>query len=244
MRNIKLTIEYDGTDFRGWQVQPGQRTVQGEIEKAVSTITGEHSRVTGAGRTDAGVHAAGQVASVVMNTSHPVKVIRKALNGNLPADIMIRSAEEVQPQFNARYDAYSRTYNYIFILRNTALWRRYFFPATCDLDMEAMKSAASEVIGERDFSSFAKSSNINDTRCRIISCSFFRQSPFLILSVKADRFLYNMVRALAGTLFEIGRGKDHSIPEIIEARDRSAAGSNLPPRALYLMEVKYEPPIV
>ncbi|MBD3178088.1 MAG: tRNA pseudouridine(38-40) synthase TruA [Candidatus Latescibacteria bacterium] len=242
MPNIKLTIEYDGSGFRGWQVQPGQRTVQGEIERAVRKITGEFSRVTGAGRTDTGVHAAGQVASVQMETGYPPEVIRRALNGNLPRDIRVRKAEKARPRFNARYDACSRTYHYIFFRGETALWRNYFFPTTFPLDLDAMRTGASELAGKNDFSSFVTSAGVQDTTCRVISCSIIPTPPLLTISVKADRFLYNMVRAIAGTLFNIGRGKGLGMKEILGARDRRAAGTNLPASALYLMEVRYRPP--
>lgn len=242
MRNIKLTIEYDGYGFRGWQVQPGERTVQGEMEKAVRRIAGEFSRVTAAGRTDTGVHAVGQVANVLMNTGYPPAVLKKAFNGNLPRDVRVRKVEEARPGFSARYDAWSRTYHYIFFRRETALWRRYFFPVSCNLDLDAMGEGARELVGKKDFSSFATSAGGNDNICRVVSCSILPQPPLLTISITADRFLYNMVRALAGTLLNIGRGKGARMKEILAERDRRAAGSTLPPYALYLMEVRYQPP--
>jgi tRNA pseudouridine38-40 synthase len=244
MPNIKLIIEYDGSNFCGWQVQPAQRTVQGKMEKAVRQITGEFSRVTGAGRTDTGVHAAGQSASVFMNTEYSTEVIRKALNGNLPRDIRVKKAEEVSPGFNARYDAYSRTYHYIFLRKETALWRNYFYPVAIDLDLRAMRRASAELVGKKNFTSLVTSSDGRDNVCRVISCSLISQPPLLTVAITADRFLYNMVRCAAGTLFDIGRGKGEGMKEVLEARDRRAAGSNLPPQALYLMNVSYRPPAV
>jgi len=212
------------------------------MEKAVRQITGEFSRVTAAGRTDTGVHAVGQVANVMMNTEYPPEVLKRAFNGNLPRDIRVRKVEEARPGFSARYDAWSRIYHYIFFRRETALWRRYFFPVTCDLDLDAMREGARAVIGKKDFSSLATSAADNDNTCRVISCSILPQPPLLTISITADRFLYNMVRALAGTLLDIGRGKGARMEEILAERDRRAAGSNLPPYALYLMEVRYRPP--
>ena len=145
MRTFKLIVEYDGTDFRGWQIQPGQRTVQGELCRAVQHATCERSMVTGAGRTDSGVHAVGQVASFSSGTRLSPAVLRRALNGWLPWDIRVRSVEEAPGGFNARFDAKSRTYHYIFIRRETALWRNYYYLVTADLDLRAMRSALGDL---------------------------------------------------------------------------------------------------
>lgn len=240
MRNIKLTIEYNGSGFSGWQVQPSERTVQGEIVKGISELAGRGVKLTGAGRTDAGVHAVGQVANFHIESGHSSKTIKKALNALLPSDILIREAVEVPLSFNARYDAKGKIYNYIFILKKTALWRGFYLQEAGDLDINAMRHALSCVTGERDFTSFASSSDVKTTKCRMISASLNLQPPLLTISLKADRFLYNMVRTIAGTVLEIGRGKDYDISGIIDARDRSRAGPNLPPHALYLMEVIYD----
>ena len=243
MRNIKLTIEYDGSGFSGWQIQPSQRTVQGEIVKVLSELAGYRIKVIGAGRTDAGVHAVGQVANYHINSNHSISTIKGALNGHLPTDIIIRDVEEMPLSFHSRYDARSKTYNYIFILKETALWRKFYLQVPGYLDIDAMRNALLRIAGERDFASFASSSNVKTTECRIISASLMSQPPLLTLSLKADRFLYNMVRTIAGTVLEIGKGKDFDVGKIIDARDRSLAGPNLPPYALYLMEVAYDPPL-
>ncbi|MCD6379511.1 tRNA pseudouridine(38-40) synthase TruA [bacterium] len=243
MRNIKLTIEYNGSGFYGWQAQPSERTVQGEIVKVVSKLAGHRVKVTGAGRTDAGVHAVGQVANFHIESDHSAGTIKKALNGLLPHDILIRDAVEAPLSFHARYDARSKTYNYIFILKKTALWRGFYLQVTENLDIDAMRYALSRITGERDFASFASASDVKTTNCRIISASLNLQQPLLTISLKANRFLYNMVRTIAGTILEIGKGRNYDVDEIINARDRSLAGPNLPPHALYLMEVAYDPPL-
>jgi tRNA pseudouridine38-40 synthase len=240
MRNIKLTIEYNGSGFYGWQVQPSKRTVQGEIVKVVGELAGSRVKVTGAGRTDAGVHAVGQVANFHIESGHSAATIKKALNGHLPHDIIIRDAVEVPLSFNARHDARSKTYNYILILKKTALWKGFYLQVKRDLNIDTMRLALSRITGERDFASFASVSDVKTTNCRIISTSLRLQSPLLIISLKADRFLYNMVRTIAGTVLEIGKGRDYDVDKIIDARDRSLAGPNLPPHALYLMKVEYD----
>ncbi len=242
MRNIKLTIEYDGSAFSGWQIQPSARTVQGEIERAVTKLTGSAVRVTGAGRTDAGVHAAGQAANFHTESDHSAATIKRALNNILPSDILIRDTREVPLSFHSRYDAKYKTYNYIFITKKTALWRRSYLQVREGLDIDAMSRALSRIKGKKDFASFASSSGVKTTECRIISAELKRRDPLLIISLTADRFLYNMVRTIAGTVLEAGRGKDYDIDGIIAARDRSRAGPNLPPYALYLIEVGYDLP--
>jgi tRNA pseudouridine38-40 synthase len=240
MRKLKITLEYDGTDFFGWQSQPDRRTVQGELLHALRVLTGGDVKVVGAGRTDAGVHAAGQVASADLETRLAPEAIQKALNAKLPSDIVVRQVEEASPFFNARFDAKSRTYHYIFIRRRTALWKRYFYLTACGLDLRAMRRALREIIGEKDFTSFASTADTcGAKRCNVIRAELIDSPPLLVLAVTADHFLHNMVRTLAGTTLEIGKGKPWSMTGIIDARNRSNSGPTLPPHALYLMEVKY-----
>lgn len=240
MRTFKLVIEYDGTDFHGWQIQPYQRTVQGELGRAVRHATCERSTVTGAGRTDSGVHAVGQVASFSSETRLSAAVLRRALNGWLPWDIRVRSVEEAPPGFSARFDAKSRTYHYIFIRRQTALWRNHYYLATADLDMRAMRRALGDLIGEKDFTTFTTADDRSRTkRCGVTRAELVETPPLLTLSLTADHFLHHMVRAIAGTVLEIGRGKPWIMADILAARDSSRAGPTLPPYALYLMSVRY-----
>ena len=240
MRNFKLVLEYDGTDFHGWQIQPDRRSVQGELSRAVEEITGERSAVTGAGRTDAGVHAVGQVASFTSETRLEPGVIRRALNARLPGDIRVRNVEEAAPGFNARFDATSRTYHYVLIRRPTALWRSYYYLVTARLDPAAMRGALAALVGEKDFAAFASSRDDSATkRCRVIRAELYDTPPLVTLAVTADHFLHHMVRSIAGTVLEAGRGKPVDMAGIIAARDSARAGPTLPPHALYLMHVGY-----
>ncbi len=240
MRNFKLIIEYDGTDYFGWQVQPDRPTVQGELYRALGGLAAGDVHIIGAGRTDAGVHASGQVASARFETEHAPKVLLKAVNARLPADIIVRRIEEVDLHFNARRDARSRTYRYIFIRRPTALWRRYYHIVRCEMDLKAMRRALVDIRGEKDFTSFASADDeCQDKRCRIVGTELIDIPPLLILEIEANHFLHNMVRTIAGTVLEIGKGESWRMGEIIEARDRSRAGPTLPPNALYLKRVSY-----
>lgn len=240
MRTFKLIIEYDGTDFHGWQIQPRVRTVQGELSRAIYRATCERSTITGAGRTDAGVHAVGQVASFGSGTAMSPAVLLRAINGWLPWDIRVRSVEEAPSGFSARFDAKSRTYHYIFIRRPTALWRNHYHLVTADLDIRAMRSALGELIGEKDFTTFTTADDRSRTkRCDMKRAELVETPPLLALCLTADHFLHHMVRAIAGTVLEIGRGKPWNMADILAARDFSRAGQTLPPYALYLMSVRY-----
>jgi tRNA pseudouridine38-40 synthase len=241
MRNFRLTIEYDGSDFHGWQVQPGLRTVQGELAGAFAGIGGKEITVVGAGRTDAGVHAAGQVANVKLVTKLDDSALARAVNAALPRDIVVRGLEEVPLSFNARFDALSRTYEYIFIRRTTALWRRYFYCYRGSLDVHAMRRAMRLLRGEKDFSSFCSSADSCGTRmCRVMEVDLIESPPLLKFRIRADHFLHTMVRVVAGTLLDIGRGRPMVMERILEARDRAQAGRTLPPHGLYLVDVRYE----
>ena len=240
MRNFKMTIEYDGTDFSGWQIQPNQRTVQGELYSALERLGDEETLVTGAGRTDAGVHATGQVANVRIDTRLSTGELMKAVNASLPGDVLIKGVLEVPLSFNARFHARSRSYRYIFIRRRSAVWRRYFYLYDGPIDVASMQREAASLAGERDFSSFCSSADMSKfKRCRVIDVGVIDTPPLLTFHITADHFLHNMVRALAGTLLEIGKGKPLNLKEILEAGDRTAAGPTLPPHGLYLVEVRY-----
>jgi len=240
MRNFKLTIEYDGTEFHGWQVQPDVRTVQGELMRALGEL-GSGIAITGAGRTDAGVHASGQVASARLETRLDAPTVARALNAKLPRDVWVRNIEEVPLSFNARFDARSRTYRYIVTKRPTPLWRRHFHYYGGELDIRAMRRAARELVGEHDFSSFCSSADSSGTKiCRVMATELVEAPPLISFDITADHFLHTMVRSIAGTLIEIGAGKPWKMREIVERRDRGAAGPTFPPNGLYLVEVRYE----
>jgi len=239
-RNFKLTIEYDGSDFHGWQVQPDCRTVQGELIKAVEELSTGSVKVVGAGRTDAGVHAVGQVANIALETGLDARTVMRALNAKLPHDVLIRGIEEVPLSFNARFDARSRTYHYLFLRKRTALWRNRFLEVPYELDLHAMRSALLEVIGEKDFTSFASREEASkNKKCHVMRAELVESGPVITLSITADHFLHKMVRTIAGTLLEIGRGRALDMAAVIAARDRSAAGPTLPPHALYFVMVEY-----
>jgi len=240
MSNFKLILEYDGTGFHGWQIQPDLRTVQGELRRAIEETTGERTTVTGAGRTDAGVHAVAQVASFASGTRLAPDVLLGALNARLPKDVRVRRLEEAPPRFNARHDAKSRTFHYILIRRPTALWRNYYYLVTAGLDIAAMRGALGELRGERDFTTFATSQDDSPVKvCRVIRAELVESPPLVTFAVTADHFLHHMMRSIAGTVLEIGRGKPWSMSGIIAARDSSRSGATLPPYALYLMHVGY-----
>ena len=239
-KRFKLTIEYDGAGYAGWQVQPARPTVQGELYRAFEALAEGEIHIVGAGRTDAGVHAAGQVASVHLDTKHAPAVLLRAVNAKLPPDIHVRDIGEVSQRFNARFDARSRTYQYIFIRRPTALWRERCFVVEDGLDIGAMRAALAAIRGEHDFTSFASSADECATgNCNVIRAELIDLPPLLILEIEADHFLHRMVRTIAGTVLEIGSGKTRDIEEIITARDRSRAGPTLPPHALFLKSVSY-----
>jgi tRNA pseudouridine38-40 synthase len=186
------------------------------------------------------VHAVGQVASFSSGTRLSPDVLRRAIDGWLPKDIRIRSVEEAPASFSARFDAKSRTYHYIFIRRETALWRNYYYFVKGDLDLRAMRRALAELVGENDFTTFTTAEDGSASkRCRLTGAELVETPPLLTLSLTADHFLHHMVRAIAGTLLDFGRRKPLSMADIVAARDSSRAGQTLPPHALYLVAVRY-----
>ncbi len=243
MRNFKIGIEYDGTDFHGWQRQPGLRTVQGLIEDAAATIFQQPVTVNGAGRTDAGVHATGQVGSVAVETLRMPGEIGKGLTSLLPEDIRVHRVEEVDGGFHARFSATGRKYIYYLRTEPTAIWRRFAHVVTCRLDIEPMRAAAGYLVGERDFTSFTPTrSNDVPTSCDVREIGIHQRDDVMAITVRADHFLHNMVRVIVGTLIEVGRGK--TPPEHLEAilckKDRTAAGPTVPPHGLFLADVEYD----
>jgi tRNA pseudouridine38-40 synthase len=254
MRNVKLTIAYDGADFHGWQMQPGLPTIQGAIAEAASQITQEKVFIQGASRTDTGVHALGQVAHFKTQSGLPAAEIQRALNALLPPTIRIIAAEEVGPDFHARWQAQGKTYRYR-IYRGQVLppfeYRRAFHYSG-PLDEAAMAAAAREFEGERDFTSFAASSGSEDDdkereMTRVIYSSEIIREPDcdeIVYTVRGKSFLRYMVRKIVGTLLEVGKGKlaPGDIPVIFEARDRSRSGPTVPAEGLYLVSLEYPDP--
>jgi tRNA pseudouridine38-40 synthase len=246
LRTYKATVEYDGTDFAGFQWQHGTRTVQGVLETALAERVGLAARVTGAGRTDAGVHALGQVVSFACETRIPVERLALALNGALPHDISVRCVEEVEAEFSARFSASSRLYAYLILNRRmrSALWNRYSALCIEPLDIGAMRAAAAYLPGERDFASFTNELQPGQTTMReVMRCRIGRARDLVIVRIEANAFLRGMVRNLVGTLMEVGAGRraPEAVPAILDARDRRQAGPTAPPQGLCLLKVRYGP---
>ncbi|HLP17520.1 MAG TPA: tRNA pseudouridine(38-40) synthase TruA [Bacteroidota bacterium] len=243
MPNIKLTIEYDGTDFAGWQRQKNGRSVQEEIERALAQITQKSVTLVGAGRTDAGVHARGQTANFKTDSQLSPLDYFRALNGLLPDDIAVTEAVEVGDDFSARYSAVSRAYKYTILRRPSALMRRYSWQLSYDFNINLMREAASVIRSTSDFQAFCKvEAEVDHYRCRIDEAEWHEEEDgTLILSIRANRFLHGMVRALVGTMVDVGRGYT-TIGDfcwIIESKDRRHAGQAAPPQGLCLISVHY-----
>jgi tRNA pseudouridine38-40 synthase len=244
MRCFKAILEYDGTDFRGFQWQHNSRTVQGELERAIALRTGTQARVTGAGRTDAGVHALGQVISFSAETSIPIEKMTVALNSALPSDIAIQSVEETDPEFSARFKASSRLYVYLVLNRATpsALWRRFAAFEARPLDVQAMRHAASFLVGEQDFAAFTNELQPEEPTYRDLrQCKVTARRDMILVRMEANAFLRGMVRNIVGTLVAIGSGAypPEHIRTIQESRDRRMAGPSAPPQGLCLVKVRY-----
>ncbi|MFH1756344.1 MAG: tRNA pseudouridine(38-40) synthase TruA [Candidatus Latescibacterota bacterium] len=241
--NVKCIVEYDGTDFFGWQKQQELRTVQGVIEQAIAQIFGRPLQIHGAGRTDAGVHAWGQVFSFAVDTRLSAESIGRAVNSKLPPDVRIRKAQEVAPEFHARFSALRRRYIYYVRTEPTAIWRRFFHVTSFALDAARMKEAARYLLGENDFASFtpAKSSE-KPTNCSLSELNVQQSGPVISFTLEADRFLHHMVRVIVGTLIEVGRGRiaPEQIEAIMSKKDRAAAGPTLSANGLFLLEVEYD----
>ena len=241
-RNIRLEIEYDGSDFHGWQVQPNLRTVQGEVERGIRAIVNHDVKLIGSGRTDVGVHALGQVANFQTESGLDEETMLRALGGVLPRDILVKRVREADPGFNARFSAKSRTYRYRVFPGRTAILRRFVWQVLYQLNAEKMIQAAGLIYGEHDFSSFCVAESAkNDNRCKVTSAEWERLGEELVFRIEADRFLHSMVRSLVGTLIDVGRGY-YSVPDfgdILRAKDRTKAGPTAPACGLYLVEVKY-----
>jgi tRNA pseudouridine38-40 synthase len=250
MRHLKLLLAYDGTDFHGWQVQPDRPTIQGLLASAIGRLTGENVLPQGSGRTDAGVHALGQVATFSTASPIPSENLLKALNDTLPAAIRVLSVEEVNPDFHPRKSARDKTYRYR-IFRATIcppFLARYVWHYPYPLDEASMNAAADIIVGEHDFTSFAASdpekgkeeasgSNIR----RIFSSIWQRLDDEFVYTVRGSGFLHHMVRNLVGTLLLVGKNTltRDDVARILAAKDRSAAGPTAPATGLYLVSVEY-----
>ena len=245
MRNIKLTIEYDGGAYHGWQIQPGLRTIQGVMREQITQIIQEKVNLIGAGRTDAGVHALAQVANFKTENTIDLLSLQRGLNSLLPPDIVVKVVEEVEDEFHARFSARSKVYEYHILNRSypSAILRDYAWFIPHDIDLTPMRRCGKLLIGSHDFSSFRASGDESRHSMReIIRLEIKRREDNLVvIAIEANAFLREMVRSIVGTLVDVGRGKA-SVPEfkeIFEAHDRRRAGMTAPAYGLFLVEVKY-----
>ena len=244
MNNIKLTIEYDGRNYHGWQIQPDVITVQGVVADAIKKLTGESIDLIGASRTDEGVHAFGQVANFITNSTIAPEKFCLAINAYLPDDIAIVKSELVPDNFNARYDSCGKKYIYLIHNRYTksALFKDNAYHVKQKIDIDIVNRAAKFLIGTHDFSSFRASGGGAKTSVRTIHDINIKQDgDRVIVEVRGDGFLYNMVRIIVGTLIDIGvkRVSPNKMLEILDAKDRVKAGQTAPSHGLYLVEVYY-----
>ena len=244
MNTIKLTLEYEGTRYAGWQRQPQQPTVQAAVEEALLRLTQCPLTVVAAGRTDAGVHAHGQVISFRSDRRWPGDIWVRALNALLPGDISVLHGAVVDGTFHARYSATSKLYEYRILARlhRSALHRGRAWHVRRPLDLDAIRQAARHLIGRHDFTSFQSlPTDVTQATCEMKRLELNDDSPWLIISVEADRFLRQMVRVIVGTLVEVGHGKRRAeaMATTLAAKDRGAAGITAPAHGLYLMRGDY-----
>ena len=245
MRNIKLTIEYDGKDFNGWQKQPDKLNIQGSIESAIKQITGEEIELNASGRTDAGVHAYGQVANFKTESNLPIEKFPIAINTKLKRSIRIIKAEEVDERFHSRLSCKRKTYRYV--INNSefasAIYRNLETHIPQKLNIEKMKEAIKNFEGEHDFKAFKASGTSSKSSVRTIYKAEIKEMPNnrIYIELTGNGFLYNMVRIIAGTLVDVGieKIKPEDIPNIIKQGKRDLAGKTLPPNGLYLLNVEY-----
>ncbi len=245
MRNIKLTIEYDGKDFNGWQKQPNKLNIQGTIEQAIKSITNEDVELNASGRTDAGVHALGQVANFKTNSQIPIEKFAIAINSRLKKSIVIKKAEEVDERFHSRLNCKKKTYRYIInnTPEGTAIYRYLETHIPQKLDVNNMKKAIKYFEGEHDFKAFKASGTSSKSSVRTIyKTELYEKDNKIYIELTGNGFLYNMVRIIAGTLVDVGLGKikPEQIEDILKNGKREDAGKTLPPNGLYLLKVEYE----
>lgn len=245
MSTVKLVLEYDGTYYAGWQRQPDRPTIQEAIERAIHQVSQATVRIIGAGRTDSGVHALGQVASFRTDRDWSASNWMRALNAVLPKDIAVRSSALMDARFHAQHDAQGKLYAYRILHRSArpTIDRAFVWHIYRPLNEAAMQQAAATLIGSQDFSSFEGSLTANSNPiCHLQRLTVIRHDDQILIEAYADRFLKHMVRAMVGTVVEVGLGKrtPDSLTEVLRARDRSAAGQTAPPHGLCLMRVDYE----
>jgi len=239
---FRLAIEYDGSGFAGWQVQRSERTVQGEVEAALQRLSGAPVRIAGAGRTDAGCHAAGQVASVTLKTRLAADRLRMALNAHLPADVRVVEAAEVAESFHARFRAMRRAYRYLIVRPPSAIHRGRAWARATRADAASLNAAVRPLLGAHDFTSFSRQgADEASPRCRVTRARWRGSRGSLRFDIEADRFLYTMVRRVVSTVVRAAEsgGGARAVQAILDARSRRAAAPPAPSHGLYLMRVRY-----
>ncbi len=243
MNNIKLVIEYDGTNYAGWQQQKKETTVQETLKIAVEKVVNERIMLRGSGRTDAGAHALGQVANFKTKSTIPTSKLVQAINFYLPKDIVVKSTRKVSEKFQSQYNAKSKIYRYTILNNNigSAINRNFCYHYNGDLNIEKMQKASKHIIGRHDFSVFkSKSNNLSNIRT-IKKLEIIKKGKYLLFTIEADGFLYKMVRSIVGTLLGVGREKItiKEFKSILKSRSRPLAGATVPARGLCLLRVKY-----
>lgn len=245
MRRIRLRVAYDGTDFCGWQIQPDKRTVEGELDRAIGELLKVKLHVIGASRTDAGVHALGNVAVFDTDSPIPAEKFCFAINRYLPKDVRVQSSEEVPPDWHPRHCDCRKTYEYRILNRPVAIptESRYSWLYHPELSLSRMQQAASCLVGTHDFKSFCSArTDVESTVRTIYHLDVEREENLILIRVEGNGFLYNMVRIIAGTLVQVGEGKiaPERIPDILSSLDRKQAGITAPPHGLRLVEICYD----
>jgi tRNA pseudouridine38-40 synthase len=240
---VKATVAYDGTEYLGFQRQASGPTVQGVLETALGTVTGAHTRVLGAGRTDAGVHAEGQVIAFDTRWRHSLSDLERAMNSVLPQDSAVRDLVQTEPGFHPRFDAQSRRYRYTLYNApvRSPLARRSSLHVSASLDLRAMEEATELLVGEHDFAAFGRPTQGTVTVRRVIEAGWFADPPWLFFDIEANAFLFRMARSIVGTLLQIGQGRlsPERFGAILASRDRSRAGQTAAAHGLCLMRVRY-----
>jgi tRNA pseudouridine38-40 synthase len=243
MRNLKITIEYNGANYCGWQKQPDSLGIQGTIENAIYEITKERVKVIGSGRTDAGVHAFGQVANFNLESKILAQKLPNALNSKLPKDISIIKCEEVSKDFHSRYSAVGKKYRYLIYNSEyrSPIYKDISYQVKYDLDFEKMCKEAKSLIGTHDFVGFMSSgSSVSDTVRTIYDIELKKEENLITIEIEGNGFLYNMVRIIVGTLVDIGRNKiNENLIDIINSKSRQKAGHTAPAHGLFLKKVYY-----
>jgi len=240
---VKAVVEYDGTQYFGFQIQPGRPTIQGELEAALHSVTSAAIRIVGGGRTDAGVHALGQVISFPVEWNHPLEDLQNALNANLPQDIVVKGIAAAADGFHARYSAKGRHYRYLLFSGRVRapLLERYAWRVGRDLSLERLQAASDSIVGEHDFGAFGESPSGDSTVRAVLSAQWRREGHLLVWDVTANAFLRRMVRTLVGTMVWVAAGRlsPESFEGLLGTPDRSAVAPPAPPNGLCLVEVLY-----